>query len=151
MNCKPCRPDSEYRSNRKVPGNYEEHRQRLHLRQFRETTYKMQNLTAEYSNQNHLDCILFICHLQYTSCGPSYLWRAEQRDLTLRTYSTHWRIHEFETMTKALHTDALTVSQRSRVVTASTALREQAQVCPVDASKFLNEKRRQVEWEAAVY
>jgi len=54
-------------------------------------------------------------------------------------------------MTKSLHTDDLTVSQGSHAVIASTALREQAQACPVDASKFLNEKRRQVEWEAAVY
>jgi len=51
----------------------------------------------------------------------------------------------------SLHTDDLTVSQGSHVVIASTALRKQAQVCPVDASKFRNEKRRQVEWEAAVY
>lgn len=54
-------------------------------------------------------------------------------------------------MTKSLHTDALTVPQRSHVVIASTALREEAQVWPVDASKFLDEKWRQVEWEAAVY
>jgi len=31
----------------------------------RATTHKMQNLTVDYSNQNHLDCILFICRLQY--------------------------------------------------------------------------------------
>jgi hypothetical protein len=54
-------------------------------------------------------------------------------------------------MKKSLHTDDLTVSQGSHVVIVSRALREQAQVCPVDASKFLNEKRRQDEWEAAVY
>jgi hypothetical protein len=54
-------------------------------------------------------------------------------------------------MTKSLDTDALTVSQRRHIVIASTALREQAEVCPVDASKFLNKKWRQVEWGAAVY